>query len=110
MYCDMCLRLVLCGVMFSGFFFSSRRRHTRGALVTGVQTCAHPISAPALPVSPRAKVDDSAIVAAAAALKKAGPRGILVLGGHALLRPCLLVAARIAAAKIGRASCRERVC
>src|SRR3546814_4196006 len=28
------------------FFFSSRRRHTRCALVTGVQTCALPISAP----------------------------------------------------------------
>src|SRR3546814_4229801 len=25
------------------FFFSSRRRHTSGALVTGVQTCALPI-------------------------------------------------------------------
>src|SRR3546814_106834 len=25
------------------FFFASRRRHTRGALVTGVQTCALPI-------------------------------------------------------------------
>src|SRR3546814_12406976 len=31
----------------SGFFFSSRRRHTRCALVTGVQTCALPISAAA---------------------------------------------------------------
>src|SRR3546814_10246159 len=29
------------------FFFSSRRRHTRCALVTGVQTCALPISAKA---------------------------------------------------------------
>src|SRR3546814_9054925 len=28
----------------SVFFFSSRRRHTRCALVTGVQTCALPIS------------------------------------------------------------------
>src|SRR3546814_2860001 len=28
----------------SDFFFSSRRRHTRCALVTGVQTCALPIS------------------------------------------------------------------
>src|SRR3546814_3155733 len=28
------------------FFFSSRRRHTRCALVTGVQTCALPISVP----------------------------------------------------------------
>src|SRR3546814_1384687 len=31
-------------VMFCHFFFSSRRRHTRCALVTGVQTCALPIS------------------------------------------------------------------
>src|SRR3546814_9309811 len=30
--------------MFVYFFFSSRRRHTRCALVTGVQTCALPIS------------------------------------------------------------------
>src|SRR3546814_10183754 len=30
--------------MFLDFFFSSRRRHTRCALVTGVQTCALPIS------------------------------------------------------------------
>src|SRR3546814_2373233 len=32
----------MCG--FFCFFFSSRRRHTRCALVTGVQTCALPIS------------------------------------------------------------------
>src|SRR3546814_12785575 len=31
--------------MLYSFFFSSRRRHTRCALVTGVQTCALPISA-----------------------------------------------------------------
>src|SRR3546814_2538858 len=30
------------------FFFSSRRRHTRCALVTGVQTCALPISSSAI--------------------------------------------------------------
>src|SRR3546814_8205774 len=29
--------------MYFIFFFSSRRRHTRCALVTGVQTCALPI-------------------------------------------------------------------
>src|SRR3546814_13930173 len=29
--------------MYRIFFFSSRRRHTRCALVTGVQTCALPI-------------------------------------------------------------------
>src|SRR3546814_9919760 len=31
-------------ICLSFFFFSSRRRHTRCALVTGVQTCALPIS------------------------------------------------------------------
>src|SRR3546814_9823092 len=36
----------MCVVVVSGFFFSSRRRHTRCALVTGVQTCALPISLP----------------------------------------------------------------
>src|SRR3546814_1716447 len=52
------------------FFFSSRRRHTRCALVTGVQTCALPIST-ARPVRavdvqgrrsqpPRARHDDDA--------------------------------------------------
>src|SRR3546814_8110983 len=34
-----CLLFCLC------FFFSSRRRHTRCALVTGVQTCARPVVA-----------------------------------------------------------------
>src|SRR3546814_2314238 len=33
--------------MYFSFFFSSRRRHTRCALVTGVQTCALPILNPA---------------------------------------------------------------
>src|SRR3546814_13509592 len=33
----------MCYVCFCVFFFSSRRRHTRCALVTGVQTCALPI-------------------------------------------------------------------
>src|SRR3546814_3037243 len=31
----------MCAIVF--FFFSSRRRHTRCSLVTGVQTCALPI-------------------------------------------------------------------
>src|SRR3546814_3048113 len=34
---------MLCSLLFLFFFFSSRRRHTRCALVTGVQTCALPI-------------------------------------------------------------------
>src|SRR3546814_19072550 len=40
--------VVMCAISFSLrlriFFFSSRRRHTSFALVTGVQTCALPIS------------------------------------------------------------------
>src|SRR3546814_399620 len=32
-----------CLFVYGVFFFSSRRRHTRCALVTGVQTCALPI-------------------------------------------------------------------
>src|SRR3546814_18662580 len=37
------MSLCVCCIVFF-FFFSSRRRHTRCALVTGVQTCALPIS------------------------------------------------------------------
>src|SRR3546814_7431556 len=46
----MCLLFIVCAlslvcehVCYCFFFFSSRRRHTRCALVTGVQTCALPI-------------------------------------------------------------------
>src|SRR3546814_1043605 len=43
-YCVSYVFLYIIGLMLL-FFFSSRRRHTRCALVTGVQTCALPISA-----------------------------------------------------------------
>src|SRR3546814_5269812 len=46
--------------MCGDFFFASRRRHTRCALVTGVQTCALPISASlvaGLAVCPAAHAD-----------------------------------------------------
>src|SRR3546814_6066099 len=48
---DLFLCIVVC------FFFSSRRRHTRCALVTGVQTCALPISLDGQPVTPHAPQD-----------------------------------------------------
>src|SRR3546814_7924789 len=38
-----CVSRVIC------LFFSSRRRHTRCAVVTGVQTCARPICCPPRP-------------------------------------------------------------
>src|SRR3546814_9828513 len=40
--CWYMLFMILCSLCV-WFFFSSRRRHTRCALVTGVQTCALPI-------------------------------------------------------------------
>src|SRR3546814_6409171 len=42
-YTNVISLLYIC-IGFFFFFFSSRRRHTRCALVTGVQTCALPIS------------------------------------------------------------------
>src|SRR3546814_5351757 len=41
--CSVCLLFCVFSCFFFCFFFSSRRRHTRCALVTGVQTCALPI-------------------------------------------------------------------
>src|SRR3546814_8225924 len=45
MLCGLCCAVFLIDIGESQwyFFFSSRRRHTRCALVTGVQTCALPI-------------------------------------------------------------------
>src|SRR3546814_3675486 len=40
----LCRSSIIVWFCFVYFFFSSRRRHTRCALVTGVQTCALPIS------------------------------------------------------------------
>src|SRR3546814_1001587 len=56
------------------FFFSSRRRHTRCALVTGVQTCALPISRGQLRVVDRDRV--------AGAHRDIGGDGRTVRGGH----------------------------
>src|SRR3546814_7705733 len=46
MLCDYLHVFIVLDLLYLlSFFFSSRRRHTRCALVTGVQTCALPISA-----------------------------------------------------------------
>src|SRR3546814_8483479 len=96
---------MLCVYLF--FFFSSRRRHTRCALVTGVQTCALPISDDMIPL--RLETSDDV----------PGPgeqsyptkldwswkteRGTITL---TVRDPKLIESLD----KIGRASCRERVC
>src|SRR3546814_6985943 len=86
-----CCSSCVCVVMLVFFVFSSRRRHTRCALVTGVQTCALPICcAEELTACP--EVD--AVV-----------RGGFRCGAHAADRR-----GRRRRLQIGRASCRERVC
>src|SRR3546814_6743284 len=82
------------------FFFSSRRRHTRCALVTGVQTCALPI--PWL---------RWALGMLLNLLYPDVPPGTLVanlIGGYVI---GLAIAYSVQTPhQIGRASCRERVC
>src|SRR3546814_6227352 len=86
------LYLVLLVVSFS-FFFSSRRRHTRCALVTGVQTCA-------LPISDGTERGTHPLTAFADRLVGQADHAE---GRQAVCQLHLHV-------EIGRASCRERVC
>src|SRR3546814_6605037 len=89
-------------LFFVFFFFSSRRRHTRCALVTGVQTCALPIS----------NVDETRAGAVQQAMRTttltstqinraADPNGLSINNVNIF---------DLANGEIGRASCRERVC
>src|SRR3546814_10605611 len=74
------------------FFFSSRRRHTRCALVTGVQTCALPIFSDALLTAlwrDDRSIDDPAEAAAIA--------GSIGLDGRALVEAAPAQAATFAA-------------
>src|SRR3546814_4512000 len=93
--------------VYSYFFFSIRRRHTRCALVTGVQTCALPISI--LRMLPRVclistrtfpVISCMAFCAAALAGKSPPSRGESNRGALSA----------IGKRQIGGASCRERVC
>src|SRR3546814_8757952 len=95
------------------FFFSSRRRHTICALVTGVQTCALPISewfdydrtTAMLPLAPGMSSvvltldNEQAQHLAAMPLDRLGPQ-LAALTRHRWG----------AMEEIERASCRERVC
>src|SRR3546814_10200167 len=96
------------------FFFSSRRRHTRCALVTGVQTCALPIwiahRVAAAPYQSFAVFRDTERLESA----------IIDLCMSGLDRTEFSLVARDGAlqdrlrraytVQIGRASCRDRVC
>src|SRR3546814_5806804 len=95
------------------FFFSSRRRHTRCALVTGVQTCALPIletrmTGARIIIFAKAPVPGHAKTRLIPAL---GPEGAAELARRMLFDTCReALAAGVGPVEIGRASCRERVC
>src|SRR3546814_9221921 len=103
------------------FFFSSRRRHTRCALVTGVQTCALPILDGTERRLPGGGLDecrnrpelrighDDQYVAIGEGFEDQARAGAN-LWGKRVLNSCNEGLNKSAAAKIGRASCRERVC
>src|SRR3546814_4313943 len=78
--------LLIFVIMVLHFFFSSRRRHTRCALVTGVQTCALPI------------------------LWLYGFSMAMMITAGLGLDPWDVFHQGVAEHEIGRASCRERVC
>src|SRR3546814_10898960 len=104
------------------FFFSSRRRHTRCALVTGVQTCALPIlagSAPDewIPLKPEGFYADNRIdlqLGTRVTGIDVANREVTVADGRALPFDRLLIATGAEPVRlpiqIGRAASRERVC
>src|SRR3546814_1124589 len=94
-YVCVCYTYRNCLSMF--FFFSSRRRHTRCALVTGVQTCALPIWKPFV-----VRKNCSDLPGGTKLQFFLTTKGFL--GGDTPLQ------AQAAGEEIGRASCRERVC
>src|SRR3546814_1744785 len=89
------------------FFFSSRRRHTRCALVTGVQTCALPISRPewmvltVVPVIPPELRPLVPLDGGRFATSDLNDLYRRVINRNNRLKRLI---------EIGRASCRERVC
>src|SRR3546814_5841257 len=88
--------LAYSAVSMCAFIFSSRRRHTRCALVTGVQTCALPISR----ARDAERQPEPGAVAGCAAERT-----------PILAAPCNQHRKRDGDVdKIGRASCRESVC
>src|SRR3546814_6518909 len=85
------------------FFFSSRRRHTRCALVTGVQTCALPIS--------WIDVEQFKLLVMRTAWMFDNHMEQEALPWIAACKvKCAQISHDIVFKEIGRASCRERVC
>src|SRR3546814_9133413 len=97
------------------FCFSSRRRHTRCALVTGVQTCALPIYPGIVDREADAVVDHVLDIMGRHAMDRENSRQIFgyVRQWQAIARldvETLSGLLREVDREIGRAWCRERVC
>src|SRR3546814_3818870 len=99
------------------FFLSSRRRHTRCALVTGVQTCALPISWEKLNQSALVKIVEAIATKIGIKLTKGKLAQSIPLVGagvggsfNAYFTAKVCDAAYYYYREIGRASCREGVC
>src|SRR3546814_3602230 len=92
---------------FVCFFFSSRRRHTRCALVTGVQTCALPICIGRGIAIGLAEAGADVAVNYTRGEEAAAET---VAAIEALGRQAKAYRASVADEEIGRASWRERVC
>src|SRR3546814_9876760 len=97
------------------FFCSSRRRHTRCALVTGVQTWALPISLESDGGARNQRLGDaiSALTQEAERMEHALASGNVAADGLISRAEALLLALDSGAREldeIGSASCRERVC
>src|SRR3546814_7387123 len=101
-----------------GFFFSSRRRHTRCALVTGVQTCALPISLVRRFASAGAHVIAADVNAESITQiyeeSQADGHDVIAMRTDVASESDVIHMVKTTAEKygreIGRASCRERVC
>src|SRR5256885_1745271 len=119
MRCTLCghfLQVALTLILVVGYaiFFSSRRRHTRYK-VTGVQTCALPIS--------QSKSSPRVMVPKAAVVRKDGTAFVFVVKGNKVEQRSIRLGDEAgdfyyvleglsggeSTAKIGRASCRGRV-
>src|SRR3546814_18097240 len=98
--------MVRCG---RWFFFSSRRRHTRCALVTGVQTCALPIFHQNMRSIARGRT--VMIIAHRLSAIRMASRIITIEAGAITEEDThdSLIAAGGRYAQLGRASCRESV-
>src|SRR3546814_2921500 len=102
------------------FFFSSRRRHTRCALVTGVQTCALPIFQQESPCSHLNSTSNCLSVSVNSNFSNKSGRLSQVLPSICFLRQRSISlwlppsntagTSKPLMLEIGRASCRERVC